>query len=45
MILEVERFHEAAAAQISRITGGGLDVLIHNAARMESENLYKSFPE
>ncbi|KAL6302030.1 hypothetical protein BKA93DRAFT_737644 [Sparassis latifolia] len=32
----------AAAAEIAQLTGGGLDVLIHNAARLEGPHLYRN---
>lgn len=34
---------KAAAAETAKITGGSLDVLVHNAARTEKENAHKSF--
>ncbi|TFY55441.1 hypothetical protein EVJ58_g8246 [Rhodofomes roseus] len=34
---------ERAAAEAAQITGGSLDVLVHNAARMEAENMIKGF--
>ncbi|KAI0945838.1 hypothetical protein AcV7_009967 [Taiwanofungus camphoratus] len=35
----------AAAADITKITGGGLDILVHNAARMEIANMYKGLDD
>ncbi|KAH9929441.1 uncharacterized protein B0H18DRAFT_211604 [Fomitopsis serialis] len=32
-----------AAAEVTKITGGALDVLVHNAARTEGENTIKGF--
>ncbi|KAH9929440.1 NAD-P-binding protein [Fomitopsis serialis] len=34
---------ELAAAEATKITGGALDVLVYNAARMEAENMVKGF--
>ena len=34
---------QLAAIETAKITGGSLDVLIHNAARMEKENMPKGF--
>ncbi|KZT66781.1 NAD(P)-binding protein [Daedalea quercina L-15889] len=34
---------DRAAAEAAKVTGGSLDVLIHNAARMEKENMIKGF--
>ena len=34
---------QRAAQQVSALTGGTLDYLIHNAARMDPETLYKGF--
>ncbi|KAI0691688.1 NAD-P-binding protein [Earliella scabrosa] len=46
-VLEADVTHyaslEAAATQLSQITGGTLDCLIHNAARMDSDTFYRGF--
>ena len=34
---------QRAAQEISNISGGKLDCLIHNAARMSADTLYKGF--
>ncbi|KAI0694707.1 NAD-P-binding protein [Earliella scabrosa] len=36
---------QAAAKKISEVTGGKLDCLIHNAARMDISTIYKSFDD
>ncbi|CCL98832.1 uncharacterized protein FIBRA_00837 [Fibroporia radiculosa] len=39
------RAMKTAAAEIAKMSGGALDVLIHNAARMEYANLFKAFDD
>ncbi len=36
---------QKAAERVSEVTGGKLDYLIHNAARVEAENLSKGFDD
>ncbi|KAH9926552.1 NAD-P-binding protein, partial [Epithele typhae] len=36
---------ESCATKVAEVTGGGLDVLIHNAARMSPETIYKGFDD
>ncbi|KAH9926549.1 uncharacterized protein BXZ73DRAFT_78656 [Epithele typhae] len=36
---------ESCAKKVAEITGGGLDVLIHNAARTSIDNLYQGFDD
>ena len=41
MVLGIQR----AAREMSRITGGTLDCLLHNAARMERDSVMKGFDD